>query len=167
MIESYPLLPPCPLQLLSSPQGHVTAAAPQPECRNILSSSHNIVVDTLYMATSGLSLMHTLLVSQLLSASQAYCCGLVSTCLDCKFVFSVKISSKWIVTEFWGQPIHKHWTCLLPWPDLQGVTFLALGNGAPDIFSAFAAVNQQDDRKASLAVGALFGESVYKVYTQE
>jgi len=47
------------------------------------------------------------------------------------------------------------------------VTFLALGNGAPDIFSAFAAVNQQDDRKASLAVGALFGENVFCVYTQE
>ena len=47
------------------------------------------------------------------------------------------------------------------------MTFLALGNGAPDIFSAFAAVNRQDDRKASLAVGALFGENVYKVYTQE
>ena len=41
---------------------------------------------------------------------------------------------------------------------VQGVTLLALGNGAPDIFSAFAAINQSDDRKSSLAIGALFGE---------
>ncbi len=34
---------------------------------------------------------------------------------------------------------------------------LALGNGAPDIFSAISAINQPDDEKASLAVGALFG----------
>lgn len=41
---------------------------------------------------------------------------------------------------------------------VQGVTLLALGNGAPDIFSAFAAINQSDDRKSSLAIGALFGQ---------
>lgn len=44
--------------------------------------------------------------------------------------------------------------------NVAGVTLLALGNGAPDIFSAFAAVNQIDDKKASLAVGALFGENI-------
>lgn len=37
----------------------------------------------------------------------------------------------------------------------EGVTFLALGNGAPDIFSAIAAFSQP--HTAGLAVGALFG----------
>ena len=41
--------------------------------------------------------------------------------------------------------------------NVAGVTLLALGNGSPDIFSAFAAINQEDDKKSSLAVGALFG----------
>ena len=45
------------------------------------------------------------------------------------------------------------------------MTLLALGNGAPDIFSAFAAINQEDDRKASLAVGALFGKNLYAPFT--
>ena len=38
---------------------------------------------------------------------------------------------------------------------------LAFGNGAPDIFSAIAVIKQPDPRKASLAIGALFGERSY------
>lgn len=40
---------------------------------------------------------------------------------------------------------------------MQGVTFLALGNGAPDVFSAMAAFSRP--QTAGLAIGALFGES--------
>ena len=47
--------------------------------------------------------------------------------------------------------------------NVAGVTLLALGNGSPDIFSAFAAINQDEDKKSSLAVGALFGKSVHKI----
>lgn len=39
----------------------------------------------------------------------------------------------------------------------HGVTFLAFGNGAPDIFSALVAFS--DPRTAGLAFGALFGMS--------
>lgn len=39
----------------------------------------------------------------------------------------------------------------------HGVTFLAFGNGAPDIFSALVAFS--DPHTASLAFGALFGTS--------
>ena len=44
--------------------------------------------------------------------------------------------------------------------NVAGVTLLALGNGSPDIFSAFAAINQDDDEKSSLAIGALFGKLI-------
>lgn len=39
----------------------------------------------------------------------------------------------------------------------QGVTFLAFGNGAPDIFSAIAAVGSATGGDVGLAFGALFG----------
>ncbi|XP_055963221.1 mitochondrial sodium/calcium exchanger protein isoform X2 [Sorex fumeus] len=42
--------------------------------------------------------------------------------------------------------------------NVAGVTFLAFGNGAPDIFSALVAFS--DPRTAGLAVGALFGAGV-------
>ncbi|XP_035979598.1 mitochondrial sodium/calcium exchanger protein isoform X3 [Halichoerus grypus] len=42
--------------------------------------------------------------------------------------------------------------------NVAGVTFLAFGNGAPDIFSALVAFS--DPRTASLAFGALFGAGV-------
>ncbi|XP_037114187.1 mitochondrial sodium/calcium exchanger protein isoform X2 [Syngnathus acus] len=43
--------------------------------------------------------------------------------------------------------------------NVAGVTFLALGNGAPDIFSAIAAFSRP--HTAGLAVGALFGAGVF------
>uniref|UniRef100_A0A3P9GZI1 Solute carrier family 8 member B1 n=1 Tax=Oryzias latipes TaxID=8090 RepID=A0A3P9GZI1_ORYLA len=43
--------------------------------------------------------------------------------------------------------------------NVAGVTFLALGNGAPDIFSAMAAFSHP--HTAGLAVGALFGAGVF------
>lgn len=41
----------------------------------------------------------------------------------------------------------------------QGVTFLALGNGAPDVFSATVAFSRP--HTAGLAIGALFGTYTY------
>ncbi|XP_030074231.1 mitochondrial sodium/calcium exchanger protein [Microcaecilia unicolor] len=43
--------------------------------------------------------------------------------------------------------------------NVAGVTFLAFGNGAPDVFSAVAAFS--DPRTAGLAIGALFGAGVF------
>ncbi|XP_008280249.1 sodium/potassium/calcium exchanger 6, mitochondrial isoform X1 [Stegastes partitus] len=43
--------------------------------------------------------------------------------------------------------------------NVAGVTFLALGNGAPDIFSAMAAFSHP--HTAGLAVGALFGAGIF------
>ncbi|XP_061674433.1 mitochondrial sodium/calcium exchanger protein isoform X2 [Syngnathoides biaculeatus] len=43
--------------------------------------------------------------------------------------------------------------------NVAGVTFLALGNGAPDIFSAIAAFSRP--HTAGLAVGALFGAGIF------
>ncbi|MEQ2312421.1 Mitochondrial sodium/calcium exchanger protein [Ameca splendens] len=43
--------------------------------------------------------------------------------------------------------------------NVAGVTFLALGNGAPDIFSAIAAISRP--HTAGLAVGALFGAGIF------
>ena len=39
----------------------------------------------------------------------------------------------------------------------KGVTFLAFGNGAPDIFSAIAAIGNAKNGDAGLAFGALLG----------
>ncbi|XP_016157655.1 PREDICTED: sodium/potassium/calcium exchanger 6, mitochondrial [Ficedula albicollis] len=43
--------------------------------------------------------------------------------------------------------------------NVAGVTFLAFGNGAPDVFSAVVAFS--DPRTAGLAVGAIFGAGVF------
>jgi len=42
---------------------------------------------------------------------------------------------------------------------IHGVTFLAFGNGAPDIFSAIAAIGNAKNGDAGLAIGALFGKT--------
>jgi Ca2+/Na+ antiporter len=39
----------------------------------------------------------------------------------------------------------------------KGVTFLTFGNGAPDIFSAIAAIGNAKNGDAGLAFGALLG----------
>ncbi|XP_072047899.1 mitochondrial sodium/calcium exchanger protein-like [Amphiura filiformis] len=44
---------------------------------------------------------------------------------------------------------------------IAGVTFLAFGNGAPDIFSAIAAISNAKEGDAGLAIGALFGAGVF------
>lgn len=41
---------------------------------------------------------------------------------------------------------------------MKGVTLLALGNGAPDIFGAYAAITQAKHGDAGLAIGAIFGK---------
>uniref|UniRef100_A0AAR2IRD1 Sodium/calcium exchanger membrane region domain-containing protein n=1 Tax=Pygocentrus nattereri TaxID=42514 RepID=A0AAR2IRD1_PYGNA len=43
--------------------------------------------------------------------------------------------------------------------NVAGVTFLALGNGAPDVFSAMAAFSRP--QTAGLAIGALFGAGIF------
>ncbi|CAF3894724.1 unnamed protein product [Rotaria sp. Silwood1] len=45
--------------------------------------------------------------------------------------------------------------------NIAGVTFLAFGNGAPDIFSAVAAVGSAKSGDLGLAFGALFGAGVF------
>ena len=39
------------------------------------------------------------------------------------------------------------------------MTLLALGNGAPDIFGAYAAITQAKGGDAGLAIGAIFGKA--------
>lgn len=43
----------------------------------------------------------------------------------------------------------------------QGVTFLAFGNGAPDVFSSISSVLTTPKPKADLALGDLFGTSIF------
>ncbi|XP_022081615.1 mitochondrial sodium/calcium exchanger protein-like [Acanthaster planci] len=45
--------------------------------------------------------------------------------------------------------------------NVAGVTFLAFGNGAPDVFSAVVAITNSKDGDAGLAIGALFGAAVF------
>ncbi|KHJ91678.1 hypothetical protein OESDEN_08450 [Oesophagostomum dentatum] len=41
---------------------------------------------------------------------------------------------------------------------IAGVTFMAFGNGAPDIFGSIASVLSSPKPKAGLALGELFGQ---------
>ena len=43
----------------------------------------------------------------------------------------------------------------------QGVTLVAFGNGAPDVFSAFAAIKNAKNGDIGLAIGALLGNAVH------
>ncbi|KAI6659117.1 Sodium/potassium/calcium exchanger 6, mitochondrial [Oopsacas minuta] len=45
--------------------------------------------------------------------------------------------------------------------NVAGVTFLAFGNGAPDIFSVISAVRASRDGEAGLAMGELFGAGMF------
>lgn len=45
--------------------------------------------------------------------------------------------------------------------NIAGVTFLAFGNGAPDVFSAIAAIGNSKNGDAGLAFGALLGAGVF------
>ncbi|KAK0423780.1 hypothetical protein QR680_008327 [Steinernema hermaphroditum] len=45
--------------------------------------------------------------------------------------------------------------------NIAGITFMAFGNGAPDIFSSLAAVNSVKRPKAGLAVGELLGGGIF------
>ena len=45
--------------------------------------------------------------------------------------------------------------------NIAGVTFLAFGNGAPDIFSAIAAIGNAKNGDAGLAFGALLGAGIF------
>jgi len=42
--------------------------------------------------------------------------------------------------------------------NVAGVTFLAFGNGAPDVFSSFSAINQE---AAELSLGAILGAGIF------
>lgn len=46
-------------------------------------------------------------------------------------------------------------------PEVAGVTFLAFGNGAPDVFSAYVALTSNKDKEEGLliGVGSLLGSS--------
>ena len=48
---------------------------------------------------------------------------------------------------------------------MKGVTLLALGNGAPDIFGAYAAITQAKEGDAGLAIGAIFGKKLFEIQT--
>ena len=44
---------------------------------------------------------------------------------------------------------------------MHGVTLMALGNGAPDVFSAIAAIRNSHNGEIGLAIGALIGNTCW------
>ena len=48
---------------------------------------------------------------------------------------------------------------------MAGVTLVAVGNGAPDIFSALASFTASDPKVARLAVGSLLGAGMFVTMT--
>ena len=47
--------------------------------------------------------------------------------------------------------------------NVAGVTLVALGNGAPEIFSAVAAFTAKEESQAKLAIGALLGAGIFVI----
>ncbi|XP_034397278.1 mitochondrial sodium/calcium exchanger protein isoform X3 [Cyclopterus lumpus] len=74
--------------------------------------------------------------------------------LLCLFLILGLIASKFFCPNLSAISTSLHLT-----HNVAGVTFLALGNGAPDVFSAIAAFSHP--HTAGLAVGALFGAGIF------
>ncbi|XP_077417582.1 mitochondrial sodium/calcium exchanger protein isoform X2 [Vanacampus margaritifer] len=81
----------------------------------------------------------------------------VTLCIIWLFVLFVILGL--IASKFFCPNLSAISTSLHLTHNVAGVTFLALGNGAPDIFSAIAAFSRP--HTAGLAVGALFGAGVF------
>ena len=47
--------------------------------------------------------------------------------------------------------------------NVAGVTLVALGNGAPDIFSAVAAFSAKEESTATMAIGSLLGAGMFVI----
>ena len=47
--------------------------------------------------------------------------------------------------------------------NVAGVTLVALGNGAPDIFSAVAAFTADEEATATMAIGSLLGAGMFVI----
>ncbi|KTG41697.1 hypothetical protein cypCar_00020918 [Cyprinus carpio] len=87
-----------------------------------------------------------------LIASDFFCPNLSAISSTLRLTHNVAVSFKWLkcggtAIPTSADPCHLSSFC--------GVTFLALGNGAPDVFSAMAAFSHP--QTAGLAIGALFG----------
>ncbi|TRY85792.1 hypothetical protein DNTS_014594 [Danionella cerebrum] len=91
-----------------------------------------------------------------LIASEFFCPNLAAIASTLKLTHNVAVSFKPFECFVLDQRITH---LLLDEINQQGVTFLALGNGAPDVFSAMAAFSHP--QTAGLAIGALFGAGIF------